>query len=184
MSTTVSGELRRALGWSMAAGVLMIVAGILAIALPFAIALFTAALLGWIVLFGGVAQLFYAFQSRHQGGFALKLVVGLLYLATGLMLLWNPVSGAVSLTLLLGAFLVVEGLLEAFLGGSLRPLPGSGWLILDGLVTLVLGILILAHWPSDALWVLGTLVGISLVSSGITRLLLASTARAALPAAA
>jgi uncharacterized membrane protein HdeD (DUF308 family) len=91
--------------------------------------------------------------------------------------LLHPVAGLASLTLLLAIYLFVEAVLELVLGFRLRPRPGSGWLLFDGIVTLVLAILIWRSWPSSSEWVIGTLVGISMLFSGTARLSLSLGAR-------
>jgi uncharacterized membrane protein HdeD (DUF308 family) len=89
----------------------------------------------------------------------------------------NPVTGMVSLTLGLAIYLFAEGLLEFILGFRLRPMPGSGWLFVDGVITLLLAVLILRTWPVDSAWVLGTLLGISMLFSGMARLMISLAAR-------
>ena len=82
-----------------------------------------------------------------------------------------------SLTLAVAMYLLIEGVLEFVLSLQLRPAPGSGWLLADGIITLVLAVMIWSTWPSSALWVVGTLVGISMFFSGITRLMLSMAVR-------
>ena len=90
----------------------------------------------------------------------------------------------VSLTLVLAVFLVLEGIVEIALYFGLRGVRHSGWVLLDGIITLILGILIWRQWPSSSVWVIGTLIGISLIFSGISRVMLSLAARHAAPAAA
>jgi uncharacterized membrane protein HdeD (DUF308 family) len=89
----------------------------------------------------------------------------------------HPVAGLVSLTIALAIYLFLEAILEFVLGFTLRPLPGTGWLIFDGVVTLILAIMIWRTWPTSAPWIIGTLVGISMLFSGISRLMLSLAAR-------
>jgi uncharacterized membrane protein HdeD (DUF308 family) len=106
-----------------------------------------------------------------------EMLLGVLYIGAGAYVLWNPILGLVSLTLGLAAYLVVEAILEFILAVRLRPAPGSGWLFVDGIVTLILAMLIWRTWPLSAAWVIGTLVGISMVFSGMARLMLSIAAR-------
>jgi uncharacterized membrane protein HdeD (DUF308 family) len=85
--------------------------------------------------------------------------------------------GLTSLTLALAIYLIAEAVLEFILAVRLRPMPGSGWLFLDGIITLVLAIMIWRMWPSSALWAIGLLVGISMLFSGVSRLMLSIAAR-------
>jgi uncharacterized membrane protein HdeD (DUF308 family) len=89
----------------------------------------------------------------------------------------HPAAGLVSLTLALTIYLFAEGILELVLGFRLRPMAGSSWLLFDGIITLILAIMIWRSWPSSTEWVIGTLVGISMLFSGVTRLMLCLGAR-------
>jgi len=101
----------------------------------------------------------------------------MVYGAIGFYLLASPVAGLASLTLAIAIYLLIEAVLEFVLSFQLRPAPGSGWLRVDGVITLVLAVLIWSTWPSSALWLVGTLVGISMFFSGITRLMLSMAVR-------
>jgi len=89
----------------------------------------------------------------------------------------KPVTGLASLTLALAVYLFAEGIFEFILSFALGPLPGSSWLMLDGIVTLILAVMIWRTWPTSAEWVIGTLVGVSMLFSGLTRLMLLLAAR-------
>ena len=102
---------------------------------------------------------------------------GILYIFIGAYLLMHPLAGLPSLTIALAIYLLLEAILEFVLGFTLRPLPGSGWLLFDGIVTLILAVMIWRTWPSSSAWVIGTLVGISMLFSGTSRLMLSLAAR-------
>jgi len=159
-------------GWSIALSALMIVAGILGIILPPVAGLVATIFFGWLFIFSGVAHFVFAWHTRATGALIWELLVGAVYVVLGGYLLVNPLAGLVSLTLALGIYLLAEGILEFVMGFSLRGLPGSGWLFFDGLVTLILAILIWRTWPSNSIWVLGTLLGISMLFSGVARLMM------------
>ena len=170
-------ETSREIRWSIVVSVLMIVAGFLAIVVPPASGIAVTLLVGWLLIFSGAAHLAYASRRHHRGGLWWGLLLGILYIATGGCILAQPVIGLESLTLVLAAYLFVESVLEFVLAFFLRPLKGSGWLLLDGIITLILAIMILRTWPSSALWVIGTLVGISIAFSGVARLMLSLAVR-------
>ncbi len=176
-STSVSTIVKSSLGWSIGLSVLMILAGILAIAVPQVAGITLTILVGWLLIFSGVAHLVFAWHTRGTGGVLWELLLGVLYLLIGGYVLMNPVAGLASLTLVLAIYLFVEGVLEFILGFQLRGMSGSGWLFLDGIVTLILAIMIWRTWPSSTAWVIGTLVGISMLFSGISRLMLSLAAR-------
>ena len=174
---TTVGAVRKVSGWSMLWGILMFICGILAISLPLASSIGIVILLAWLILFAGISHLFFAFHSHSVGGFLWQVLLALIYGAAGIYMLMNPLLGVLSFTLLLAVFLLVEGILELALYFRIRRVRHGGWVLFDGIVTLILGILIWTHWPSSAVWVIGTLVGISLIFSGISRLMLAMAVR-------
>ena len=107
-------------------------------------------LLAWVILFAGLSHLVLAFHSRGVGSVLWQMLLAVLYTAAGIYLLINPVLGVVSLTLVLAVFLVLEGIVEIALYFGLRRLRHAGWVLLDGIITLILGILIWRHWPSSS----------------------------------
>jgi uncharacterized membrane protein HdeD (DUF308 family) len=155
----------------------MIVAGILAIASPLAAGIAINVLVAWLLVFSGCVHLVFAWYTRSAGGFIGELLLGILYIFIGVYLLMHPLAGLMSLTLALAIYLFLEAILEFALGFKLRPLPGSGWLLFDGIITLILAVMIWRTWPSSTAWVIGTLVGISMLFSGTSRLMLSLAAR-------
>jgi uncharacterized membrane protein HdeD (DUF308 family) len=164
-------------GWSIALSILMIVLGIFAIVIPPVAGVGVAIVVGWLFVLSAAAHLVFAWHVRSAGGFIWELVVGAFYLFVGTYVLLHPVAGLASLTLVLALYLFVEGILEFILSFQLRPTPGAKWLLLDGVITLILAVMIWATWPANTEWVIGTLVGISMLFSGISRLGLSMTAR-------
>jgi uncharacterized membrane protein HdeD (DUF308 family) len=178
MSATSPGTIvKKAVGWSIGLSVLMIVAGILAIASPLAAGIAVNVLVAWLLVFSGGVHLVFSWYTRTSGGILWELLVGILYIFIGVYLLVHPVVGLVSLTIALAIYLFAEAILEFALGFILRPLPGSSWLLFDGVVTLILAVMIWRTWPSSTEWVIGTLVGISMLFSGTSRLMLSLAAR-------
>lgn len=175
--TSTGAILKQSVGWSIGLSVLMILAGILAIAVPRAAGIAVNLLVAWLLVFSGAAHLVFAWHTRSAGGAVWELLLGVLYVLIGVYLLMNPVAGLASLTLALVIYLFVEGVLEFLLSFRLRPRPGWRWLLVDGIITLFLAILIWKTWPSSADWVIGTLVGISMLFSGVSRLMLSLAAR-------
>jgi uncharacterized membrane protein HdeD (DUF308 family) len=168
---------KRTTGWSMLWGILMIVCGVLAISMPLASSVGIVIVLAWLVLIAGVSHLIYAFQSHSARGVVWQIVVAVLYGAVGVYLLAHPLLGVASLTLVLAGFFVAEGIIETILYFRVREMAHSGWVLFDAVVTLVLGVMIWRRWPASSVWVLGTLVGISLIFSGLSRVMLSMAAR-------
>lgn len=178
MSDTSAGTIvKKSVGWSIGLSVLMIVAGLLAIAIPQAAGIAVNILVAWLLVFSGATHLVFAWHTRTTGGILWELLLGFLYILIGAYLLFHPVAGLASLTLALAIYLFAEGVLELILSFRLRPLPGSRWLLFDGIITLILSLMIWRTWPSSTEWAIGTLVGISMLFSGISRLMLSLTAR-------
>ena len=158
-------------------GIVMLICGIMAIALPWASGIGAVIVVGWVLIFSAVSQLIFAFHTHSVGGFLWELLLTLVYGAAGVFIVMNPLAGLVTLTLVLAVFLLIEAALETALYFRLRRTVDAGWILFDAIVTLILAILIWSHWPSSALWFIGTIIGISLIFSGISRLRLASAMR-------
>jgi uncharacterized membrane protein HdeD (DUF308 family) len=174
---TLAGSVRQASVWSMIWGILLIVFGGLAIASPFVAAVTVSIFIAWLIIFGGVVHLVLAFHAHRAGSLIGKLLVGLAYVVIGGYLLMHPVVGVATLTLLLASLFLIEGVLNVVMFFQLRPTRGSGWMLLDGLITLALAVMIWVHWPSSSIWAIGTLVGVSLIFSGMTRVMMSLTVR-------
>jgi uncharacterized membrane protein HdeD (DUF308 family) len=177
MTDAISGDIHKATTWSIALSVLMIAAGVLAIFSPGIAGVAVTVLFGWLLIFSGILHLAYAWQAGRPSAVVWEILLGILYGGIGFYLLAHPGAGLASLTLALAFYLVVEGVLEFVLSFQLQPLPGSGWLLFDGIVTLLLAVMIGSAWPVSSAWAIGTLVGFSMVSSGVSRLMVAGAVR-------
>jgi len=184
VAATAGDQVVQHRGWFIFLSILLIVAGAAAIAFPI---LSTFAVELWAAIafaIAGVAQTIHAFASRSWGGFFWGLLVGLLYLAAGVVLWLNPIAGVVTLTAFLSAVLVVDGVFRSILAFQIRPRAGWFWLLVGGIVGIVLGVMIWQQLPSSALSILGLLLGINLVFSGFSFLMLAMSGPAPSTAAA
>jgi len=158
-------EVRRNWGWFLILGIALIVIGTAAIVAAEITALATALVFGWMVLIGGVFEALAAFWARKWSGFLLHLLVGFLYVVVGLLIIGNPVAAAVGLTMLLAALFLTSGIFRLVSAVAMR-YPNWGWAVLDGLISLALGVMIWAKWPGDSLLIIGTFVGIALLFRG------------------
>ena len=157
-------------GWSITVGILLIVLGLLAIAAPFLAGLAATVVLGWLIIIAGCGHLVYAWSERGAGAIVWQILIGVVYLFGGFYVILHPIGGIVALTLVIGFYIGAEGVLELATFFGVRRLPGTGWFLVDGIVSLVLAALIFFHWPASSVWVIGTLLGISILMSGIARL--------------
>jgi uncharacterized membrane protein HdeD (DUF308 family) len=176
--------LSRNWGWLLAFGILMIILGVFAIGAPVVATIAVQFALGWILVIGGVAEGIHAFMAQGWRGFLFELLSAILYLVVGVLLLVNPVGGAWALTVVLAVFLNVEGNHKNVKALRARDHGGWGWLLASGILSLVLGFLIWAEWPASGLWIIGLLVGIQLLFTGWSLVMLALAARAHRQAAA
>ena len=163
--------------------IVLIIFGFLAIALPLAASWGVVVVVAWLIIFSGGFQFVHAFKSKGIGPILWKLLVAILYLIVGIGFLTHPLIGMAAFTLMLAIFFVVEGVFDLIAYFKSRHVNGSGWMLFDGIVTLILGIMVWRHWPSSSTWVIGTLVGINLIMTGMTRLMLSLAARRVLKAA-
>jgi uncharacterized membrane protein HdeD (DUF308 family) len=170
---------RHASGVSILWGVLLIILGAAAIASPFLAAVAVNAAIAWLIVLAGAVHLVLAFRAHGAGSMIWKLLVGIAYLCFGVYVIVHPLLGVVSLTLLLASLFVIEGILDVVLFVKMRPIQGSTWVLLDGIVSLLLGVMIYMQWPSSSAWAIGTLVGVSLIFSGVARVMMSSAVRKA-----
>jgi len=162
---------RHASTWSIIWGILLIVFGMLAIGSPFLAAVAVSAVIAWLIILAGVVHLILAFHVHRAGSMIWKLLVGLAYLFFGVYVLMHPALAVASLTLVLASLFLIEGILDIILFFQMRSMRGAGWMLGDGIITLLLGLLIYLQWPSSAIWAIGTLVGVSMIMSGVTRVM-------------
>lgn len=180
----LSKILRRGTGLAIAWAIILILCGIFSLSLPLIAGISTAIVLSILILIAGIIHLTTAPVSGGFGGYLWRTLVGLVYIIGGVWLFTHPILGLVSFTFVLGIIFLVEGFLSIISFSSFRKVTGSGWLLFDGLMTVLLAVLILYHWPTSAAWALATIVGVNLFISGITRLMALLAVRRFLNAAA
>lgn len=163
-------------GWFIALGIAFSILGFAAILLPPVASLATTVVLGWLLIIAGIAEGAHAFANRKWASYGWELVGAIVHVIAGALVVAFPLTGTLALTLVLAAFLLAEGVLRLVRASQHRDLPGRGWLVFDGLVSLALGLLIAVQWPSTAAWALGLLVGVNLLLGGSSMLLIGITA--------
>jgi uncharacterized membrane protein HdeD (DUF308 family) len=178
LATTIHAHWKLAL----AEGIVMIVLGLLAIAVPEVATLAITLLIGWLFLIGGIFRTISVLQHRTMPGFAWSLLTAVLAILLGLILVFRPLAGVLTLTIWLIVFFIIEGIAAIFLAiEHRRHLPSWGWVLLSGLVDLLLAYLIWDGWPSSAGWAIGLLVGINMVFVGLSLVMTALAARTMVP---
>jgi uncharacterized membrane protein HdeD (DUF308 family) len=158
--------LRAKWGWIVALGVLYTMAGFIALGSVMMATVASVFLVGVMMLIAGLGEVVGAFQMKSWGKFILWVLLGALYIVAGFSAFENPLLAAAFLTLLLGAALVASGIMRVFLAFSMKAQTMWVWVLISGVVTLLLGVVILAHWPFSSLYILGLFLGIDLIFAG------------------
>ena len=163
------------IGW----GILLIVLGMAAVGSPFLAAVAVNVAIAWPIVLAGAVHVILAFRAHGAGSMIWKLLVGVAYVCFGVYLILHPVLAVASLTLVLASLFLIEGVLDIVLFVKMRSVGGSTWVLLDGIITLLLGLMIYMQWPSSSAWAIGTLVGVSMIISGVTRVMMSLAVRKA-----
>lgn len=169
-------------GWSLVLGILLVIAGVLALVYPVMAAVAATLYVGWFAVLAGVVALVVAIRTRREPHLGWRLAEGIVYLVLGFLLVANPVAGAASLALLVGALIAASGVVEIMLATRHKPRRGWGWLLASGILSIVFAVLIASGWPLGSLVLIGYLVGFQIIMCGVARIAMGLAARQ--PAAA
>jgi uncharacterized membrane protein HdeD (DUF308 family) len=169
-------ELREHRGWILAFGTLMVLLGIFAVAYAAVFTIVSVFWMGWVLIIAGGIEAVYAVRHRGRGHLIWYLLEALLAIVVGALLLRSPVVGALAITLVLASYFILAGIFKIVAALVLR-LPFWGWTLLNGVLSLALGIIVWGGWPATAFWILGLLIGINLIFSGFGRIMLALALR-------
>lgn len=181
-NTVETARLQPSIVWP----VIMILVGLIALWLPTFSSIGVARVLGWLLIFDAGFQLVHAFRSQGVGPVTWKVLVSAVYLISGLYFLTHPFLGVAIVTLALAMFFLVEGLVDVFAFLATRTARASHWalvagssywILVNGIISMILAVMIWRHWPAGSLWILGVLVGIGLLMTGISRLMMALAIR-------
>jgi uncharacterized membrane protein HdeD (DUF308 family) len=163
--------------WLTAIGIVFLVLGVLAIIEPSVAGLAAAILVGWLLVFASVVHAVEAFSGGGVGPVVRQLLLAVIFFIGGMYFLTQPLIGLGTLTLFLAAILLVEAIVEFVAYFRTTAEGGSGWRLVNAIVTALLAGMIWSNWPSSSAWAIGTLVGVDLIMTGISRLMLGSAAR-------
>lgn len=153
-------------GWIVALGIVYLITGLIALGSVVMATVASVLVVGVMMIVAGVAEVFSAFQVKGWGKFLLWVLLGVLYIVAGFVTFENPLLAAALLTLVLGAALVASGIMRIVLAFGMQHETPWIWVVLSGVITLLIGVVILAHWPVSSLFVLGLFLGIDLVMAG------------------
>ncbi len=172
----VAGELKKAWGWLLAWGILLIVLGVVGLGYEFAVSVVTTIFVGGLMVAYGVVEVVQAFRHKVWSGFFLFLFGGILSIVAGAIIWSRPIAGMEVLTLLMAAYFLVLGVFRMVGAVSSRH-PGWGWGLFNGAISTLLGMLIWNRWPASSLWVIGLFVCIDMIFQGWNYVMLAFVAR-------
>ena len=175
----VFGELKKKWGWLLALGVLLVALGILGLWMSFAMMLATVMLFGALLVVGGVFQLFNAFQLKGWKSMLWHVLIAFLYVAGGIVIVIDPVFASLGLTIALAWILIAVGLLRILMAFQLHPVSGWFWPLVSGLISILLGGMIMGQWPASGFWVIGLFVAIEMIMNGWSSVFVALAARKA-----
>jgi uncharacterized membrane protein HdeD (DUF308 family) len=174
---SVSQSVQSNWGWFLALGVALTVGGFFAIMLPVYSTIATSLFLGVILFVAGVFQVFHAFRVKTWTGFFWDLAVGIVQIVGGAIIYFNPFAGAVTITVLIAAVFLAQGITQILLAFKVRPHDGWGWLLSSGLLALVIAFMLFNRFPAASLTTPGILAGISILFSGLSYIMIALAAR-------
>lgn len=153
-------------GWFMALGIALLIIGFIAGIYVLAASVVAAIYVGILMVFGGVAQIFQAFNVKGWGQFFLWLIAGIIYLLAGFICFYSPLEAVIVLAFVLGFFLILSGALRIAIGFQNKGITGSGWIITAGILSALLGLLILIGWPANSAYIIGIIIAIDLIFQG------------------
>jgi uncharacterized membrane protein HdeD (DUF308 family) len=169
-------EVRAHRTWFLVIGILLIIFGTLAVVYAFEMTIVSMIFFGWLLIVGGVFEVIHGITRRQWKGFFVNLLGGVLYTVTGLVILANPHIAAITLTLTVAMVLIAAGLFRIFVAFT-TAMEHRGWLIFNGAISIVLGLLIWRSWPVSGLWIIGLFIGIDMIVDGWTEVMLVLAAR-------
>jgi uncharacterized membrane protein HdeD (DUF308 family) len=174
---SIAETMRSNWGWLLGLGIVFILAGLFAFAMPLASTLAVTIVVAIALIVAGIVQIIQAWRMRSWGDFAWQLLIGIVILVGGIGIYLNPVAGTLALTLIAGAAFIAKGVFQIVLGIRLRPMSNSWWIVAAGVIALLVGLMILSDWPFSAAYAPGVLAGISLAFTGWSYVALAFAAR-------
>jgi uncharacterized membrane protein HdeD (DUF308 family) len=175
----VFGEVRRNWGWLLALGIVFIILGFIGLGMTFAVTMASVLMFGILLLIGAGIQLVDAAKCKGWKGIILHVLIALLYFAAGISAIRDPLDASAMLTLLLAGALIIVGLARGIMAFQLRGFRNWIWPLLGGVVSIMLGAVILAHWPVSGLWIIGLFVSVELIVNGWTYIFVALAAKSA-----
>lgn len=176
-ATDVFGTAKENWGWILALGILFIILGTMGLGISFTLTLVSVLFFGWLLIIGGVFQLVEALKVTGWKSILWHVLMALLYIGVGAIAVYDPVGGALALTVFIAATLLTVGVLRVIMAFQHKGMAGWWWPLVGGLLSILLGIMIMAQWPSSAFWVIGLFIAIEMIINGWSYVMIALIAR-------
>jgi uncharacterized membrane protein HdeD (DUF308 family) len=173
------GDARKNWGWLLGFGILSLILGTIGLGMAPSLTLAGVTFFGILLGIGGVFQVVDAFKCKGWKGTLLNVLIGLVYLITGIVMAVHPLRAAVALTLLIGIAVIAAGVLRIWMAIQHKGSAGWVWILIGGIVSILLGILVIADWPLSGLWVIGLVIAVELIVNGWTYIFVGLAARGA-----
>jgi uncharacterized membrane protein HdeD (DUF308 family) len=177
--TNVLGDLKKNWGWLLALGILLLILGFIGLGMMLALTIASMVFLAVLLLIAAVAQIIHAFKGKGWKSVGLHILNAILYGVGGVVILINPLIASIVFTLALGFIILVVGITRIVMAFHIKGMKGWGWPLVGGIVSVILGLLIIAQWPISGLWVIGLFVAIEMIVSGWSYIFVALAARQA-----
>jgi uncharacterized membrane protein HdeD (DUF308 family) len=181
-SMSAFGELQKNWGWLLAMGIISVVLGTIGLGMTFALTMASVLFFGVLILIDGGLQFFQAFKCKGWKGMIWHIIIALLYVVAGIVIVKNPLAASAVLTLVLAWTIIAVGVARSVMAFQHRGMGGWGWSLFGGIISILLGIMILARWPASGMWIIGLFVAIELIFNGWSQIMLALAAKNAAPA--
>jgi uncharacterized membrane protein HdeD (DUF308 family) len=175
--TAVFGDVTKKWGWLLALGIAYVILGMIGLGMEVTLTIVSVMLFGVFLFAGGILELIHAFQAKGWKGRLPAILIGLAYAAAGILIFLDPVAASKGLTLMLGVLLLVIGAVRIALAFGMKSHANWIWLALSGVLSIVLGFMIISKWPASGLWVIGLFVAVELIIQGWSCIFLALAAR-------
>jgi uncharacterized membrane protein HdeD (DUF308 family) len=175
----VLGDLKKNWGWMLALGIIFVILGFIGLGMQIALTLASVFFLGILLLIGAGAQIVDAFMCKGWKSIVWHVLTAILYVLAGVMIIINPLIASIVFTLALGFIILVVGITRIAMAFHIKGMKGWGWPLVSGIISILLGILIIAQWPISGLWVIGLFVAIEMILSGWSYIFVALAARQA-----
>jgi uncharacterized membrane protein HdeD (DUF308 family) len=178
----VLGDLKKNWGWLLALGILLLILGFIGLGMEIALTIASVLFLGVLLLIGAVAQIIHAFKGKGWKSIGLHVLNAILYGVAGIIMLINPLLASIVFTLALGFIILVVGIMRIVMAFHIKGMKGWAWPLIGGIISIILGLLIIAQWPISGFWVIGLFVAIEMIVSGWSYIFVALAARHAVTA--